>query len=71
MAEDRGPTVEMLKEIDALVYDLPEVGRRTWTYVSTMALSMQAAARKEGRAGEPSRWNTLRALRVLHWASAF
>ena len=45
-AEDRGPTVEMLKEIDALVYDLPEVGGRTWTYVSTMALSMQAAARK-------------------------
>jgi hypothetical protein len=25
----------------------------------------------EGRAGEPSRWNTLRALRVLRWASAF
>ena len=45
-AEDRGPTPEMLKEIDALVYDLPEVGGRTWTYVSTMALSMQAAARK-------------------------
>ncbi len=25
----------------------------------------------EGRAGEPSRWNTLRALRVLRWTSAF
>jgi hypothetical protein len=24
----------------------------------------------EGNAGEPSRWNTLRALRVLRWASA-
>jgi hypothetical protein len=24
----------------------------------------------EGAAGEPSRWNTLRALRVLHWANA-
>jgi uncharacterized protein YbbC (DUF1343 family) len=46
MAEDRGPTADMLKEVDALVYDLPEVGGRTWTYVSTMALSMQAAARK-------------------------
>jgi uncharacterized protein YbbC (DUF1343 family) len=46
MAEDRGPTPEMLKEVDALVYDLPEVGGRTWTYVSTMTLSMQAAARK-------------------------
>ena len=46
MAEDRSPTPEMLKEIDALVYDLPEVGGRTWTYVSTMALCMRSAARK-------------------------
>lgn len=45
-SEDRGPTPEMLKEVDVLVYDLQEVGGRTWTYVSTMALSMQAAARK-------------------------
>jgi uncharacterized protein YbbC (DUF1343 family) len=29
-----------------MVYDLQEVGGRTWTYVSTMALSMQAAVRK-------------------------
>lgn len=47
MAEDRGPTPEMLKDVDVLVYDLQEVGGRTWTYVSTMALSMQAAARKK------------------------
>ena len=46
MAEDRGPTPEMLKDVDVLVYDLQEVGGRTWTYVSTMALSMKAAARK-------------------------
>jgi uncharacterized protein YbbC (DUF1343 family) len=46
MAEDRGPTPEMLKDVDALVYDLQEVGGRTWTYVSTMALSMQAARKK-------------------------
>ena len=36
----------MLKDVDAIVYDLQEVGGRTWTYVSTMALAMQAAARK-------------------------
>jgi uncharacterized protein YbbC (DUF1343 family) len=36
----------MLERVDALIYDLPEVGGRTWTYVSTMALAMQAAARK-------------------------
>jgi uncharacterized protein YbbC (DUF1343 family) len=45
-SEDRGPTEEMLRDVDVLVYDLQEVGGRTWTYVSTMALSMQAAARK-------------------------
>lgn len=46
-AEDRGPTPEMLKDVDVLVYDLQEVGGRTWTYVSTMALAMQAAAKKQ------------------------
>ena len=46
-SEDRGPTPEMLKDVDVLVYDLQEVGGRTWTYVSTMALSMQAAAKKK------------------------
>jgi uncharacterized protein YbbC (DUF1343 family) len=44
-SEDRGPTEEMLKNVDVLIYDLQEVGGRTWTYVSTMALSMQAARR--------------------------
>src|ERR1044071_1144084 len=46
LSEDRGPTPEMLKDVDVIVYDLQEVGGRTWTYVSTMALAMQAAKRK-------------------------
>ncbi|HVE72030.1 MAG TPA: exo-beta-N-acetylmuramidase NamZ domain-containing protein [Thermoanaerobaculia bacterium] len=45
-AEDRGPTAEMLEGVDVLVYDLQEVGGRTWTYVSTMALAMQARRAK-------------------------
>ena len=45
-SEDQGPTPTMLQDVDVLVYDLIEVGGRTWTYVSTMALSMQAAKRK-------------------------
>ena len=45
-AEDRGPSQEMLKDVDVMVYDLQEVGGRTWTYVSTMALSMDAAKKK-------------------------
>ena len=47
MSEDRGPTPEMLKDVDVIVYDLQEVGGRTWTYVSTMALAMQAAVKKK------------------------
>ena len=43
---DRAPNEEMLKDVDVLVYDLLEVGGRTWTYVSTMALSMEAAKKK-------------------------
>ena len=43
---DRAPNDEMLKNVDVLVYDLLEVGGRTWTYVSTMALSMEAAKKK-------------------------
>lgn len=46
MSEDRGPSQEMLKDVEVIVYDLQEVGGRTWTYVSTMALSMEAAKRK-------------------------
>ncbi len=46
MEEDNAPSAEMLKDVDFLLYDLQEVGGRTWTYVSTMALSMQAAKQK-------------------------
>jgi uncharacterized protein YbbC (DUF1343 family) len=44
---DRTPKPAMLQNVDVLVYDLREVGGRTWTYVSTMALSMQAAAARK------------------------
>jgi len=47
LAEDRGPTPQMLANVDVLVYDLQEVGGRTWTYVSTMILAMQAAVKKQ------------------------
>jgi uncharacterized protein YbbC (DUF1343 family) len=45
-SEDRGPTPEMLRDVDVLIYDLQEVGGRTWTYVSTMVLAMEAARQK-------------------------
>jgi len=38
------PTPEMLNGIDALVYDIQEIGCRSFTYISTMGLAMEAAA---------------------------
>jgi uncharacterized protein YbbC (DUF1343 family) len=40
----RKPTQTMLKNIDALVYDIQDIGCRSYTYISTMGLAMQAAA---------------------------
>src|SRR5688572_14703374 len=39
----RKPTPEMLRDVDALVFDIQDVGSRTYTYVYTMAYAMQAA----------------------------
>ena len=44
--EIRKPTPEMLKDVEALVFDMQDVGARPYTYVYTMALCMQAAAEK-------------------------
>jgi uncharacterized protein YbbC (DUF1343 family) len=40
----RKPTAEMLKGIDVLVYDIQDIGSRSYTYISTMGLAMEAAA---------------------------
>jgi uncharacterized protein YbbC (DUF1343 family) len=40
------PTPEMLEGIDALLFDIQDIGDRHYTYISTMALAMQAAAAK-------------------------
>jgi uncharacterized protein YbbC (DUF1343 family) len=40
----RKPTPEMLEGVDALVYDIQDIGCRSYTYISTMYLAMQAAA---------------------------
>jgi uncharacterized protein YbbC (DUF1343 family) len=40
----RKPTKEMLEGIDVLVYDIQDIGCRSFTYISTMGLAMQAAA---------------------------
>jgi uncharacterized protein YbbC (DUF1343 family) len=43
--ETRVPTAEMLREVDVLVYDIQDVGARVYTYVWTMALAAEAAAK--------------------------
>jgi uncharacterized protein YbbC (DUF1343 family) len=40
----RKPTAEMLKGIDILVYDVQDIGSRSYTYISTLGLAMEAAA---------------------------
>jgi uncharacterized protein YbbC (DUF1343 family) len=37
------PTPEMLKDVDVLVYDIQDIGLRSYTFIYTMALAMQAA----------------------------
>jgi uncharacterized protein YbbC (DUF1343 family) len=43
------PTRAMLDGLDALVYDLQDVGTRYYTYIWTMALAMRAAAEQQLR----------------------
>jgi len=42
--EVKKPTREMLRGLDALVYDIQDVGARYYTYINTMAYAMEAAA---------------------------
>ncbi len=46
-ADVRKPSAEILTSIDALVSDLQDVGTRAYTYISTMALAMLAAAEND------------------------
>jgi uncharacterized protein YbbC (DUF1343 family) len=38
------PSDEMLKDVDAIVYDIQDVGARYYTYTTTLGLCMEAAA---------------------------
>jgi len=42
--ERRTPSPEQLKNLDALVFDIQDIGTRFYTYISTMGLAMEAAA---------------------------
>ena len=40
------PTASMLKDVDALLFDIQDVGARFYTYTTTLALTMEAAAER-------------------------
>ena len=40
----RKPSKEMLQDIDILVYDIQDIGSRSYTFISTLGLVMEAAA---------------------------
>lgn len=41
---NRKPTAAMLKDVDVIVYDIQDIGTRSYTFISTMGLAMEAAA---------------------------
>lgn len=43
--ETRRPTAEMLRGLDALVFDIQDIGARFYTYATTMAYAMEEAAK--------------------------
>lgn len=44
-AQTMAPPDSILQRLDALVFDLQDIGARTWTYVGAMVYSMRASAR--------------------------
>jgi len=42
--KSRKPSPEMLKDVDVLIYDIQDIGCRSFTFISTMGLAMEACA---------------------------
>lgn len=40
------PTAEMLRDLDLLIYDIQDIGTRSYTYISTLFFVMEEAAKK-------------------------
>ena len=60
----RKPTPEMLKGIDVMVYDIQDVGTRSYTFISTLGLVMRACAEKDIEVMVLDRPNPLGGLKV-------
>ncbi|MDQ6633081.1 MAG: DUF1343 domain-containing protein, partial [Verrucomicrobiota bacterium] len=44
--KNRAPTAQQMRGLDALVFDIQDVGCRFYTYISTMGLAMEAAGKQ-------------------------
>ncbi len=60
----RKPTPDMLKDIDVFVYDLQDIGCRSYTFISSMGLLMEAAAENNKEVIILDRPNPLGGIRV-------
>ena len=60
----RKPTADMLKDIDVLVYDIQDIGCRSYTFISTLGLAMEAAGESGVRFCVLDRPNPLNGNRV-------
>lgn len=60
----RKPTPQMLEEIDVLVFDIQDIGTRSYTYISTLGRVMEAAAENGVAVVVLDRPNPLGGLRV-------
>jgi uncharacterized protein YbbC (DUF1343 family) len=59
------PTPEMLEGLDTLVFDIQDIGTRFYTYISTMGLAMEEAARHKLRLVVLDRPNPITGTRVF------
>ena len=60
----RKPTPQMLKDIDVMVYDIQDVGTRSYTFISTLGLVMRACAEQDIEVMVLDRPNPLGGLKV-------
>jgi uncharacterized protein YbbC (DUF1343 family) len=62
--KNRKPSAEILENVDVIVYDIQDIGARSYTYISTMGLVMEAAAEQGKEVVVLDRPNPLNGLRV-------
>ena len=62
--KNRKPNKEALEQVDVIVYDIQDIGVRSYTYISTMGLVMEAAADLDKEVVILDRPNPLGGIRV-------